>query len=116
MLRDSGIQYSFISYVDVIQNGMPAEYKRADPAGLRCACPTSRPNASASSADAGGTVIADFMPGLWDQHGKGRPAGGVLDEMFGVQAQTRRCKPADLFGGKLWCEAEPGRQLRLENL
>ena len=27
MLRDEGLQYNFISYVDVIQNGIPKEYK-----------------------------------------------------------------------------------------
>jgi len=33
----------------------------------------------------GGTVIADYMPGLWDQHGKGPTKGSVLDDLFGVQ-------------------------------
>ena len=31
----------------------------------------------------GGTVIADFACGLFDQHGKGRRRG-VLDDLFGV--------------------------------
>ena len=34
MLRDSGLQYNFISYVDVIQNGIPARIQGADPAGV----------------------------------------------------------------------------------
>ena len=54
---------------------------------------------------AGGTVIADYMPGLWDQHGKGRPDGGVLDDLFGVKHDPNM-RPADVFGGKLWCEVD----------
>ena len=52
---------------------------------------------------AGGTVIADYLPGVWDQHGKGRADGGVLDEMFGVRHDPKM-KAGDIFGNKLWCE------------
>ena len=104
MLRDSGIQYSFISYVDVIQKGIPSEYKVLIlPA---CLCLS---NAEARRIEEfcrnGGTVIADYLPGLWDQHGKGRPEGGVLDAMFGVRHDPGM-RPADVFGGKLWCEID----------
>jgi hypothetical protein len=55
----------------------------------------------------GGMVIADYMPGLWDQHGRGRLNGGALDHLFGVKhdpAMTAK----DVFNGdgKLWCEAD----------
>ena len=53
----------------------------------------------------GGTVIADYLPGLWDQHGEGRKDGGALDEMFGVK-HAPSLKAADLFGGKLWVETD----------
>jgi hypothetical protein len=104
MLRDAGLQYSFLSYVDVIRDGIPPEYKVLIlPA---CLCLS---DAEARSIEAfcrkGGIVIADYLPGVWDQHGMGRPAGGVLDHLFGVRhdpAMTAR----DLFGGKLWCEVD----------
>ena len=85
MLRDSGLQYNFISYADVIQHGMPSRIQGADPARRACACRMPRRGGSRRSAEAGGTVIADYLPGLWDQHGKGRSGGGALDDMFGVQ-------------------------------
>src|SRR5207237_9587923 len=52
---------------------------------------------------AGGTVVADYLPGCWDQHGKGRANGGVLDDMFGVK-HNPGTKMSDVFGGNLWCE------------
>ena len=48
-------------------------------------------------------MIADYLPGLWDQHGKGRQSGGVLDDMFGIK-QGPELRSSDVFGGKLWVE------------
>ena len=75
MLRDSGLQYNFLSYANVIQHGVPDEYRvLVLPA---CLCLS---DAEARRIEEfcrrGGTVIADYMPGLWDQHGRGRPDGG----------------------------------------
>ena len=105
MLRDSGLQYSFISYADVVQKGIPPEYKVLIlPA---CLCLSDVEAARIREfCRGGGTVIADYMPGLWDQHGKGRPAGGVLDDVFGVRHDPGM-RAADVFGARLWCEVEP---------
>lgn len=104
MLRDSGIQFNHLSYVDVIQSGIPPEYRvLVLPA---CLC--------LSDAEArrimefcrnGGTVIADYLPGIWDQHGRGRPAGGALDALFGVHHDPAM-RRQDVFGGNLWCEVD----------
>ena len=104
MLRDSGVQFNYVSYVDVIQKGIPAEYKVLIlPA---CLCLS---NAEARQIEAfcqrGGTVIADYLPGLWDQHGKGRAGGGVLDDLFGAK-HSPELRASDVFGGKLWVEVD----------
>jgi len=104
MLRDSGLQYNYISYVDVIENGIPPEYKVLILPACLCLSDVEARRIRAFS-EAGGTVIADFMPGLWDQHGKGRSNGGVLDDLFGVK-HSPDLKAADVFGGKLWCEID----------
>jgi hypothetical protein len=104
MLRDSGLQYDFLSYVDVIRNGVPSAYHTLIlPA---CLC-LSEAEASAITAfcRAGGTVIADYLPGVWDQHGRGRAGGGVLDTLFGV-AHDPAMTAKDVFGGRLWCEVD----------
>jgi len=104
MLRDSGLQYNFISYVDVIQNGVPDEYKVLILPHCLCLSDAEARRIRDFCA-AGGTVIADYLPGLWDQHGRGRPAGGVLDDMFGVRHDPNM-KAGDIFDQKLWCETD----------
>lgn len=104
MLRDSGVQYNFLSYIDLIQNGVPPEYKvLVLPA---CLCLS---DAEAQAIEAfcrrGGTVIADYLPGVWDQHGRGRASGGALDSLFGVRHDPA-ITSADVFGGKLWAEVD----------
>lgn len=105
MLRDSGLQYNYISYVDVVQSGVPQEYKVLILPACLCLSDVEARRIRAF-VEAGGTVIADYLPGLWDQHGKGRSSGGALDDLFGVK-HAPDLKAADVFGGgKLWCELD----------
>jgi len=104
MLRDEGIQYNYIAYDDLIRDGVPGEYKLLIlPAAL--ALSEAEANKIREFCAAGGTVIADYMPGLWDQHGKGRPAGGVLDDMFGI-AHDPNMDSGDVFQNNLWVEVD----------
>jgi len=106
LLTDSGIQYSFIDYPTVIVKGVPAEYKVL----ILPACyalSDVEAQRIREFADRGGTVIADFACGLFDQHGKGR-AKGALDDLFGVTHDGTETK-ADFFGGKLWVETNQDR-------
>ena len=50
-------------------------------------------------------MIADYLPGVWDQHGHGRAAGGALDRLFGVHHDPAMTA-ASVFGGRLWCEVD----------
>jgi len=102
MLRDEGMQFSFLDYATVIQTGVPAEYKVLIlPATLALSDAEAR--RIRQFCEGGGTVIADYMPGLWDQHGRGRTAGGALDEMFGVRHDPNMTA-ADVFETTLWVE------------
>lgn len=102
MLRDSGLQYNFLSYADVIQNGVPAEYRVLILPACLCLSDIEAKRIRAF-VEAGGTVVADYLPGLWDQHGKGRAASGALDDLFGVKHDPN-LKMSGMFGGTLWCE------------
>ncbi|MFI5380497.1 MAG: beta-galactosidase trimerization domain-containing protein [Tepidisphaerales bacterium] len=113
MLRDSGIQYSFVSYADVIQKGVPNEYKVLILPAVLCLSDAEAKQIRQFAED-GGTVIADYLPGLWDQHGKGRPAGGALDDLFGVKHDPRWTS-ADLFGVNLWCEVDQDANFSYKN-
>ena len=103
MLRDDGLQYNFISYADVIQGGVPGGYKVLILSDTLCLS-DAEARKIREFCRAGGTVIADYMPGLWDQHGRGRATGGVLDDLFGVKHDPSM-GTADVFeGGSLWSE------------
>ncbi len=105
MLRDTGVQYSYLSYIDVVQKGIPPEYKVLILPACLCLSDAEARQIKAF-CQRGGTVIADYMPGLWDQHGKGRASGGALDDMFGVP-HSADMRAGDLFnGGKLWVEVD----------
>jgi hypothetical protein len=104
MLRDTGLQYSFLSYADVIRHGVPGEYRVLILPACLCLS-DSESRAIGAFCEGGGTVIADYLPGLWDEHGKGRAEGGALDAMFGVSHDIG-IHAADLFGGKLWVEVD----------
>jgi hypothetical protein len=103
LLNDSGLNYDFLAYDEVALHGVPARYKVLIlPAAYALSDIEAR--RIADFAAAGGTVIADFAPGLFDQHGRGR-SRGALDDLFGVHhdgTETRK----DFFGGKLWVETD----------
>jgi hypothetical protein len=105
MLRDSGLQYNFLSYVDVIQHGVPPEYRVLILPACLCLS-DAEARAIRGFCERGGTVIADYLPGLWDQHGKGRTDGGALDDVFGVKHDCAMRAAAEVFGGKLWVEVD----------
>lgn len=101
-MTDSGIQYDFIAYDQVVTGGVPDEYRVL----ILPAC------YALSDIEAqritefcrrGGTVIADFACALFDQHGKGR-TGGALDDLFGVRHDGSEIS-RDFFGNELWVEA-----------
>ncbi|AGA29612.1 beta-galactosidase trimerization domain-containing protein [Singulisphaera acidiphila] len=101
LLADSGVQYNFLAYDELIRRGVPGEYQVL----ILPACyalsdvEAKRIN---EFCQAGGTVIADFACGLFDQHGKARKRG-ALDDLFGV-AHDGGLTKRDLFGGALWVE------------
>ena len=104
MLRDSGLQYDFLSYVDVIQHGVPDTYRVLILPACLCLSDVEAQEIEAFCRR-GGTVIADYLPGVWDQHGRGRKGGGALDRLFGVKHDPAM-KAEDVFGTKGWYEVD----------
>jgi hypothetical protein len=103
LLTDAGLQYSFISYDQVVTSGVPDEYRVL----ILPACYALSDIEARRIAEfcrRGGTVIADFACGLFDQHGTGRKRG-ALDDLFGVRHNGDERRD-DLFAGKLWVETD----------
>ena len=104
MLRDSGIQYNFISYDNVVANGIDNNhYKVLILPEALCLSDAEAERIRTFVAN-GGKVIADYMPGLWDQHGKGRANGGALDDVFGVTQNSNMTASSVFQGNGLWAE------------
>jgi hypothetical protein len=103
MLADAGLQYDFLAYDEVVVRGIPAEYKVLIlPAAYALSDVEAR--RITEFAERGGTVVADFACGLFDQHGRGRKRG-TLDALFGVAHDGTETR-ADFFGGRLWVETD----------
>ena len=115
MLRDEGIQFRWLDYASVIQDGIPADIKVLILPHTLCLSDAEARKIEAFCA-AGGTVIADYLPGLWNQHGKGRATGGALDKMFGVRHDPKMTAK-DVFqgDGKLWCEVDQDKHYNDKN-
>jgi len=113
MLRDEGIQYNFVAYDDVIRDGVSSEYKVLILPGALCLSDAEARRIREFVA-AGGTVIADYLPGLWDQHGVGRDDGGVLDDVFGV-AHDPNLRARDVFQTQLWVEVDQDANFSYSN-
>jgi len=103
ILNDSFFQYDFVAYDDVARDGVPDEYRvLVLPACFALSDVEAR--RIREFAARGGHVVADFMCGLFDQHGRGR-AHGALDDLFGIERDgTERAE--DFFGDRLWVETD----------
>jgi hypothetical protein len=84
VLEDLGFQYDFISYLDV-QEEMVRLSKKFKVIILPKTVCLSEKEAQALREFVyhGGTLIADYLCGIMDQHGRGRERG-ILDELFGI--------------------------------
>jgi len=96
LLEDCGFQYDVISYLDVLEGKADLE-KRFKVIILPRTIALSDIEAAALKrfVEAGGTLIADAMCGLTDEHGRGRPTG-ALDDLFAI----RRDETKGYFNGK----------------
>lgn len=103
LLNDSGLQYDFVSSLQVAERGVPAEYEVLIlPACLALGDAEAR--RIEEFVESGGRVVADFMCGLFDERGRGRERG-ALDRLFGVQHQGSDTA-ADYFAERLWVETD----------
>ena len=103
MLTDDGLQYDFLSYDRLVREGVPKEYRVLVLPACYALSDIEAARITAFCRN-GGTVVADFACGLFDQHGKGRTRG-ALDELFAVKHDGSE-KKTDFFAGKLWVETD----------
>ena len=102
ILADAGLQYNWVPYDEVIVNGVPKDCKVLILPSC-FALSDIEAKRIREFCENGGTVIADFACGLFDQHAKGRTKG-ALDDLFGVTHDGTETKKDFFAGGKLWTE------------
>ncbi len=102
MLQDEGLQFTHINYADVIQNGIPSRFKVLILPATYCLS-DAEVSEIKKFVKNGGTLISDFLPAVFDQHGKARTNGGALDEVFGIK-QNMDITQKDVFTDGLWVE------------
>ena len=109
ILEDLKLQYNWIGYDEVVRNGIPEEYKVLIlPRTL--ALSEAESTAIKSFVQRGGTVIADHLTGIYDQHGKSHKTGGSLDTLFGID--QKNISPKDLFSGEILAEWNADKNYR----
>jgi hypothetical protein len=82
-LEDLGFQYDFVSYLDVQEGKVDLNKFKVIVLPKTVCLSDKEADALTDFVQNGGTLIADYLCGLMDEHGKGRPKG-VLDDLFGL--------------------------------
>jgi len=84
VFEDLGFQYDFISYLDVEEGGIDLNKKFKVIVLPRTICLSDREaRALKLFVQNGGILVADYLCGVMDEHGKGREKG-ILDDLFGI--------------------------------
>ncbi|MEE4358645.1 MAG: alpha-amylase family protein [Desulfococcaceae bacterium] len=88
-LEDMGFQYDFISYADVQEHKVDLDEKFRIIILPKTLCLSDREaDMLRNFVRKGGVLIADYLCGLLDEHGKGRKKG-ALDDVFGIQRNEK---------------------------
>ena len=83
LIHDHGIEYDYIAYGQLEKSGMPEKYQIFI-MPMSSAISDAEARAIAEFVKNGGTVIADLMPGYYDQHGVKR-TNALVKEIFGME-------------------------------
>ena len=108
LLEDSGIEARFVSYDQIEKGELVKQRCRALIMPLSSALSDAEARGIKAFAEAGGTVIADAMCGMFDRHcnRRERPA---LDDFFGIKRTAPRLE--DRLGGLALSDAFPNKAL-----
>ena len=84
VLEDIGLQYDFISYLDVEEEVVKLNKKFKVIILPKTICLSDKEAKTLKEfVYNGGILIADYLCGIMDQHGRGRERG-ILDDLFGI--------------------------------
>jgi len=84
LLEDCGYQYNVVTSEQAVAGVLEKEGYRVLILDRTIAMSDAEAAAIRRFVERGGTVIADCLTGVLDEHGAGRPGGGALDDLFGI--------------------------------
>jgi hypothetical protein len=84
LLEDCGYQYNVVTPEQVTAGVLQKEGYKVLILGRTICMSDAEAAAIRRFVEQGGTVIADYLTGVLDEHGKGRPQG-ALDDLFGIK-------------------------------
>lgn len=88
-IEDLGLQYDFINYQDVLRGRMDLNARFKVIILPKTVCLSDKEaQAFEQYVEKGGVLIADYLCGIFDGHGKFREKG-ALDDLFGIQRDDR---------------------------
>ncbi len=90
LLEDCGYQYNVVSADQVAAGELMRQKYKVLVACRVAAMSDAEADAIRAFVRAGGTVIADHLTGVLDEHGRGRKGGGALDDLFGIRRDESR--------------------------
>jgi len=102
LLEDCGYQYNVVTAGQVAAGALGKEKYRVLILDRAICLSDAEAAAIRAFAEQGGTVVADHLTGVLDEHGKGRATGGALDGLFGI----RRDESAGYLDGKTIAEID----------
>jgi hypothetical protein len=85
LLEDCGYQYNVVTPGQVTAGALEKEKYRVLILDRTISMSDTEAAAIRRFVEQGGTVIADYLTGILDEHGKGREKGGALDDLFGIK-------------------------------
>jgi hypothetical protein len=85
LLEDCGFQYNVVTAQQIAANHLLANGYRVLILDRAVAMSDAEAAAIRRFAQAGGTVIADYLTGVLDGRGRGRRSRGALDDLFGLR-------------------------------
>jgi len=107
-LEDLGLQAKFVHQDHLLSGALEKEKVKVLLLNRILCLSDAEAKAIRAFAAAGGTVIADHLCGIFDEHGKARPQG-ALDDLFGVKRDLSK----GILGGKTLTESDAERDSKL---
>lgn len=90
LLEDCGYQYDVVTAEQVAAGHLDGAGYRVLVLNRVAALSDAEAAAIRRFVERGGTIIADHLTGVLDEHGVGRPEGGALDDLFGIHRDESR--------------------------